>query len=971
MNYKEFQSAINQNDVDTLWDSIQDVPEKASNENWKYLLKRENKKIPFKWFLYKMAESKGFDLDFSSDYETRNKFCTAFNFEIEEELVYDKSELDKFRSFYESKVQSKQNFQYFVDYSYKVLLDVGINPYNIRMAITHSNEAMVVIGMRAVLIYSNDKIGLIIENEVLSKYPDLVYDLDYDYKGEDNVCLICFKQILNELPIEILENNLKAIKTEYENIKNTPRAKWNVEAKTTNSTLKHILFNRKNVESFMKNNQEFQMEYFDLDNILKYKILINERYQSKSEASKIFKDTRTKIYYLAEILSKKLNVKLINNYKERINKQAGQGNSYHNYKDYIVVGFLPDNLKFLEDNVFIKISFGFWKPVPEFHYQVDVNYKKSDNSYKKDRDFFLNLNPLWLPINDSFPTNWKDLLERTSENFRKIMDNLIEHFNMNNIKEEFAEWLISKPKPNYYDNDKTKILSKLNDFNNFFDFNIYLCSNTNYEEIISKISNVIYSKNEDNDFFIYSKSEQNHIPKGILGKENYFKFLKEKFNANNQTIVIEQPKLKNMPLNQILYGAPGTGKTYLTKKLAVEIIEGKKFGNGSIERKEINDKYKSYIESKQIRFTTFHQSLSYEDFIEGIKPKMNGSDKEIEYEVKDGIFKSICKDATQQKQSNNFEEAYAKFIEDVSEIGTIELKSLIQQKPFDVRINSNQNCVAIPHTETKTNMVITKKMVEEYVINDKIIDWKTYTTAIGEHLKKQYQVEVESIDNQNKNYVLIIDEINRGNVSSIFGELITLLEEDKRAGKDETIEVTLPYSQKDFSVPKNVYIIGTMNTADRSVEALDTALRRRFSFIEMQPKPELLAEVEYNEINLTEILYTLNQRIEFLIDKDHQIGHSYLFKVKNFTDLVYVFRDKIIPLLEEYFYGDFGKIGLVLGERFIKPKAVTSSNILAHNFKYNTDLLEEKELFEFTSYKDWNIDTFKSIYQKITESEQE
>src|SRR5690606_35547532 len=190
-----------------------------------------------------------------------------------------------------------------------------------------------------------------------------------------------------------------------------------------------------------------------------------------------------------------------------------------------------------------------------------------------------------------------------------------------------------------------------------------------------------------------------------------------------------------------------------------------------------------------------------------------------------------------------------------------------------------------------------------------------------------------------KKHVLIIDEINRGNVSAIFGELITLLEEDKRKGNKEQTEVTLPYSKDKFSVPNNVYIIGTMNTADRSVEALDTALRRRFSFIEMQPNPNILLDSEYQDVNLKQLLETINQRIEILIDKDHQIGHSYFIGIQNLDDLKLVFKDKIIPLLEEYFYGDFGKIGLVLGSNFIYQEE--NSAKFPKNFVYENDFLEE------------------------------
>ena len=215
-----------------------------------------------------------------------------------------------------------------------------------------------------------------------------------------------------------------------------------------------------------------------------------------------------------------------------------------------------------------------------------------------------------------------------------------------------------------------------------------------------------------------------------------------------------------------------------------------------------------------------------------------------------------------------------------------------------------------------------------------------------------------------KNHVLIIDEINRGNVSAIFGELITLLEEDKRKGNKEHTEVKLPYSGDKFSVPNNVYIIGTMNTADRSVEALDTALRRRFSFVEMQPDPKILSDekyVKYNDVDLSKLLETINQRIEMLIDKDRQIGHSYFIGIQDLEDLRRTFKDKIIPLLEEYFYGDFGKIGLVLGEKFIEQTKY-EEKVFA-KFPYEKDFLEDKKIYHITSSESWEEDTFESIYE--------
>jgi hypothetical protein len=426
------------------------------------------------------------------------------------------------------------------------------------------------------------------------------------------------------------------------------------------------------------------------------------------------------------------------------------------------------------------------------------------------------------------------------------------------------------------------------------------------------------------DFLLFLDRNQNLIePENIINKTKK-----------------ERTMLTKHPLNQILYGPPGTGKTYATKEMAVSIIDESFISNlddnlSTLERRrEIKNRYKEFCDSGQIVFTTFHQSLGYEDFIEGIKPIPPVSDDSpINYKIENGIFKSLCKKATEIKSSNNFEEAYSEFVSDVIEAETIELKSLKQQKPFNVRINRNHTAVAMPKTELATPMGITKEMMREYIVNDVVKDWRTYTTSIGEYIKENYNISVESNSNKPKNHVLIIDEINRGNVSAIFGELITLIESDKRIGEEEELSVKLPYSKEDFGIPSNLFVIGTMNTADRSVEALDTALRRRFNFTEKMPNPDILEDKEINGINLSEVLKTINDRIEVLIDRDHTIGHSYFINVNSPTELADAFNNKIVPLLQEYFYGDYGKIGLVLGEGFVKKE--DNDKIRFSSFKYD------------------------------------
>lgn len=402
--------------------------------------------------------------------------------------------------------------------------------------------------------------------------------------------------------------------------------------------------------------------------------------------------------------------------------------------------------------------------------------------------------------------------------------------------------------------------------------------------------------------------------------------------ANGKTLVAGAPQTRNfkkMSLvdskNIILYGPPGTGKTYGAINKAVQIAEPD-FDFSNKGRTEIKAEYDRLLSLGRINFITFHQSLSYEDFIEGIKPKTLND--QVVYEIEDGVFKAFCNKA--RFVHGNFDDVIERFKTDISESdGKAPLKIVGQGTTFDVVYRGTNVFYVQPLYTTKENPwypvnIENIRKAFETGSFEKIYN-PTYVREIIGHLKKHYGLVkgTATPSKKNENYVFIIDEINRGNVSQIFGELITLIENDKREGQPEELQIELPYSKELFSVPDNVYILGTMNTADRSVEALDTALRRRFSFEFMPPDSKQILkdgrEVSVKGISLARLLDTLNRRIAFLLDEDHQIGHAYFCSIDHDDEeqLKLVFRNKIVPLLREYFYNDHGKVRLVLGDAFV------------------------------------------------------
>ncbi|MCW1713854.1 MULTISPECIES: AAA family ATPase [Synergistaceae] len=521
------------------------------------------------------------------------------------------------------------------------------------------------------------------------------------------------------------------------------------------------------------------------------------------------------------------------------------------------------------------------------------------------------------------------------------------------------------------------------------------------------------------------------------GLDYYLKFLKRRNNMNevnstdkvfkNQETQKSDGKKTEIGKNLILYGAPGTGKTYSSIQYAVAIIEGKPIEEVKTEGYEtVFKRYLKYKDDGLIAFITFHQSFSYEEFIEGIRPVVLSEEKsesasEIEYEVHDGIFKAFCDKAgapvrngtsvdlglgknpsvwkvslegtgDNPTRSECMEKGHIRigwdgYGETISETADFNkfggnnvlnaFYSKMQIGDIVMSCYSSKTIDAIgvvtgdPEWHDEYGHYKRVRKVNWLVkgINEDIVDLNagksmTLSTvyklsiSVSDALQivKKHSPDLFGQGVKIPNRVFIIDEINRGNISKIFGELITLIEPSKRINAREELRATLPYSGQNFGVPDNVYIVGTMNTADRSIAIIDTALRRRFSFVEMQPEPALLHDVFVDGINVEKMLETLNKRVSVLLDRHHTIGHSYLLPLKKgptINNLAGIFENNIIPLLQEYFYDDYEKIQFVLGDNQKEDDStrfIIKKNDI-HELFGNTD-------FNFSEYYEVNREAF-------------
>jgi len=472
------------------------------------------------------------------------------------------------------------------------------------------------------------------------------------------------------------------------------------------------------------------------------------------------------------------------------------------------------------------------------------SYSESEEKIRKIRKILLTkllkqeintklINEIKIEINSQYETN---ILKSWNNNFR-ILYSLLYFYH----KEEILRYLKNiAVKINDSTNGKTKY--KVTGFDGSTSFGSNNCWISFFDKSYKSQKmrpHLFLSFDEKITYKIYDHSTQETIIDG--SRLNYnnpdFKEIQDFLNNNLDKILLKDQDAQPVNIeselhpikNIILFGPPGTGKTYSLKKKIYSIAEGE-----ISDMDTINNFYDEHKEKEEIEFITFHPSYSYEDFVEGITVDVKS--EKLKYILKDGIFKKIA-----QRAKKNY-------------------------------INSKQGKEDI------------------------------------------------------KSFFLVIDEINRADISKVFGELITLLEEDKRLGKEE-LTVTLPYSRTEFSIPPNLYIIGTMNTADRSIALIDIALRRRFDFEEMYPKLDTssdLYKIQKNKLiknskehkkfeSFRELIIEINKNIyrDQELGKDKQIGHAFLFSItKNNCeqDIIRIWDKKILPLLEEYCYDDLEKL---------------------------------------------------------------
>jgi 5-methylcytosine-specific restriction protein B len=443
-----------------------------------------------------------------------------------------------------------------------------------------------------------------------------------------------------------------------------------------------------------------------------------------------------------------------------------------------------------------------------------------------------------------------------------------------------------------------------------------LYDNNKIEAKVLEITDLDFLNNLYNDLLEEQRKPNGryHNPeKPSYGQKGFYSAaIKKYIDFLSGPYLLENAGVSNMSLNSILYGPPGTGKTFTSIAKAVEIIKGEVNNN---EKKRTFDELRK---GGQIEFVTFHQNYSYEDFMVGMRPAIEEDTKGLIFVPHYGIFYNIVKRA-RDNYEDSLKETHLlikeKWVNKIFDDFVNHVQDILDKKQrFDI-INNVYIC-GVGDIWTNRHLQLDYEALKRIYIDgisnrvgimgsdyirSGMKNHATYTLAITEKFKEFVDNNKSTTPEDNiekislKNYVLIIDEINRANISKVFGELITLLEEDKRIGSHNELRVSLPNGEKDFGVPPNLYLIGTMNTADKSIALVDIALRRRFEFIGYYPDYDKLDD------DRSKLLKIINAKIyELKKNSDFLIGHAYFL---NNSPIEETLKKRIIPLMMEYFSG--------------------------------------------------------------------
>ena len=607
----------------------------------------------------------------------------------------------------------------------------------------------------------------------------------------------------------------------------------------------------------------------------------------------------------------------------------------HNTVNYILkpeINILSEEHRCMISQLLLKKEYvrdRFVRDICEYFEALDIQFSNPTNRTHLYSRLIYNLSDIWCDIVKGLVardrTGWKDRLETDFKNGAKYSVTWWHELPQpkNEIFPRLQKAIANDGHFDFYyvENNQAVYKATVDDFVEASEYpqKMEEWKRKNPVEFSESLDDYVDENKQAKILFLSSHFERIQAPIPI----ELFKMYKDKFPVRAHlgafsdieqieiNTMAERIKLETQILRQkkqiILQGAPGTGKTYSTAALALSVLD---VPFNPDNHNEIMNLYDQLRKENRIFFTTFHQSMGYEDFVEGLKPIVAENGKDVLYNVEDGIFKKIC----MQEDELDFEEQYLKLQEELKK-GVIQMETKTDHTPFVVKPNAS-NSLSISSGKNLQNLAsatsITKEKLKGKDPKDNNI---SYIEVIRDYMDRLKQ--------SCKSRVLIIDEINRGNISKIFGELITLLEADKRQGEEHPVTAILPYSKKEFSVPSNVFIIGTMNTTDRSTGRIDYAVRRRFAFFTLEAdvdaidsyykentEPGKKANLLFNAVKD----YVSENKTEDLEMEELMVGHSY-FMAPSAEELRLKFRFEIIPLLKEY-----EKDGMLLPSDELKTK---------------------------------------------------